>query len=346
MNYRRDIAIGLVLLAFLAAIPFTAPTRYAIGQLTLFFMWATVVTQWNLVFGVAGVFSLAQMALFAFGGYVTGMLGLYLQWSLWVALPVGGLAAVLFSLLIGVACLRLRGAYVALLTLAIAQVMYLLIITDTACFYMDGVTCRNFTGGTRGLTKYGDFGFRDLLGYNWVIGDYYLGLAILVLASIASFIIIGSPLGVAFRALRDNQSYARSRGISRFKYQLLVFAFSAFFTGLVGGFYAGHFKVMGANTLYLSPMLFLLSMMIVGGVGRVWGPIAGSAALMLADEVFKEWVEYRNIGIGIMLVLFVMLLPKGIIGTIEEVLWPRLKTMPVFGRPAPSRSGGGAPAAK
>jgi branched-chain amino acid transport system permease protein len=320
---RRNLAIGVLVLAGFIAIPLLSPSRYAIGQLTLFFIWATVVTQWNLVFGVAGIFSLAQMALFAFGGYATGMMGLYLNWSPWFALPVGGLAAVLVSLLIGAACLRLRGAYVALLTLAIAQAMYLLIITDTDCFFMDGVTCRNFTGGTRGLTKYGDFGFRHLLGYHWVIGDYYLALGVLALASIVSFVLIGSPLGVAFRALRDNQNYARSRGISRFKYQVLVFAVSAFFTGLAGGVYAGHFTVMGANTLYLSLMLFLLAMMIVGGVGRPWGPLAGAAALMLADEVFKELVEYRNIGLGVMLVLFVVVWPKGIIGTIEEARWLR-----------------------
>lgn len=330
---------GLLLLAGLAAIPLLWPSRYVIGQLTLFFIWATIVTQWNLVLGVAGIFSLAQTALFAFGGYVTGMVGLYFGWSLWLALPIGGLAAVLFSLLVGVACLRLRGAYVALLTLAISQVIYLLIITDTECFYMDGVTCRNFTGGTRGLTKYGDFGFREYLGTSWIIGDYYLGLVVLALASLASFIIIKSPLGVAFRALRDNQVYARSRGVSRFKYQVLVFAISAFFTGLAGGVYAGHFKVMGANTLYLSLLLFLLSMVIVGGVGRVWGPLAGAAALMLSDEVFKEFVEYRNIGIGAVLVLFVVLLPKGIVGTVEDVLLPWLQRMPLFGRPAGVETG-------
>jgi branched-chain amino acid transport system permease protein len=320
---RRNLLIGVLLLAAFIAIPLLSPSRYAIGQLTLFFIWATVVTQWNLVFGVAGIFSLAQMALFAFGGYVTGMMGLYLNWSLWFALPVGGLAAVLVSLLVGVACLRLRGAYVALLTLAIAQVMYLMIITDTDCFFMEGVTCRNFTGGTRGLSKFGDFGFRHLLGYKWVIGDYYLALGVLALASIVSFVLISSPLGVAFRALRDNQNYARSRGVSRFKYQMLVFAISAFFTGLAGGVYAGHFTVMGANTLYLQLLLFLLGMMVVGGVGRVWGPLAGAAALMLADEVFKEFVEYRNIGLGVMLVLFVVVWPKGIVGSIEDSRWLR-----------------------
>ena len=72
----RDLAIGLIVLAAFIAIPLAQPSRYAIGQLTLFFIWATVVTQWNLVFGVAGIFSLAQVALFALGGYATGMMGL------------------------------------------------------------------------------------------------------------------------------------------------------------------------------------------------------------------------------------------------------------------------------
>ncbi len=321
---RRDLIIGVVVLATLIAIPFIWPTRYIIGQLVLFAIWATVVTQWNLVFGVAGIFSLAQMALFAMGGYVTGMFGLYFGWSLWFGMIFGGLASVVFSLLIGLACLRLRGAYVALLTLAIAQVMYLLIITDTACFFMDGVTCRNFTGGTRGLTKYGDFGFRELLGNRYFsYGNYFLGLTVLTLATAFSIFVIRSPLGLAFRALRDDGTYAVARGISRFKYQLLVFAASAFFTGLAGAVYAGHFRVMGANTLYLSPMLLLLSMMVVGGAGSAWGPLVGSAALMVADELLKEIAEYRQIGLGLILIGFVVLWPTGLVGAMEAI-WARV----------------------
>lgn len=322
---RRDLIIGVVVLAILIAMPFIWPTRYVLGQFTLFFIWATVVTQWNLVFGVAGIFSLAQMALFAMGGYVTGMLGLYFGWTLWIAMFFGGLGAVLFSLLIGLACLRLRGAYVALLTLAIAQTMYLLIITDTECFFMDGVTCRNFTGGTRGLTKYGDFGFRELLGRkHFAYGNYFLALAVLAAATAFSIFIIRSPLGLAFRALRDNPVYAVSRGVSRFKYQLLVFAASAFFTGLAGAVFAGYFRVMGANTLNLSLLLFLLSMMVVGGLGSAWGPLLGVATLMLVDEALKESVEYRNIGLGLILIGFVVIWPKGIAGALE-VAWHRLR---------------------
>jgi branched-chain amino acid transport system permease protein len=89
-------------------------------------------------------------------------------------------------------------------------------------------------------------------------------------------------------------------------------------------------------------MLFLLSMMVIGGVGRVWGPIAGAAGLMLADEVFKEWVEYRNIGLGILLVLFVTVWPRGIVGTLEESRWLRR----LFGRrgSAPGTAAAKAPA--
>jgi branched-chain amino acid transport system permease protein len=294
-NWRRDLAFGLILLAVAAVIPFLGPSRYHMGQLTLFFIWATVVSQWNLVFGVAGVFSLAQMAIFAFGGFATGMMGLYLGWSLWAALPVAAFGAVLFSILIGLACLRLRGAYVALLTLAISQVMLLLIETDTACFTMEGVTCRNFTGGSRGLYGFGDFGFRELLGrQNYARGDYYLSLILLMLATGFSFVIIRSPLGFAFRALRDNPEYGVSRGLNQFKYQLLVFAMSAFFTGLAGGVFAG------------------------------WGPILGTALVMLADEGMKDFVEIRNLGYGALIIVFVVLLPQGVAGTIEQV-WGRGK---------------------
>ena len=321
---KRDVLIGTVLLAAAAIVPFAWPERYVLLELTLFFIWATVVTQWNLVFGVAGVFSLAQMAIFAMGGYVTGMLGLYLHWSLWWAMPVGAVASIVFSIIIGLACLRLGGAYVALLTFAIAEAMYLLIITDTQCFYMEGVTCRNFTGGTRGLVNFGDFGFRQILGYKYApFGNYFLALALLTLATVFSIFVIRSPLGMAFAALRDNATYTVARGIGRFKYQLLVFAASACFTGLAGAVYAGYFTVMGADTLNLSLLLLLLSMMIIGGLGTVWGPIVGAAALTLVNEILNEFVDWRLFGLGLILILFTILWPTGIVGVVET-LWARV----------------------
>ena len=101
-----------------------------------------------------------------------------------------------------------------------------------------------------------------------------------------------------------------------------------------GAVYAGYFRVMGANTLYLSLLLFLLSMLVVGGLGSAWGPLLGVAALMLVDEALKETIEYRDIGLGAILVIMVMVWPTGIAGAIETA-WRRIKETKARRKPAP-----------
>jgi branched-chain amino acid transport system permease protein len=315
---RRHVIAGAVLVAIAAVLPFVFPMRYAVTQMTVFFVWATVVTQWNLTFGVAGIFSLAQMLLFACGAYATAMLGFYLEWPLWPAMLVAALVTVLLSMLIGLACLRLKGPYVALLTLAIAQAAYVLIITDTECFVTTDAGCQQLMGGSRGLSKFGDLGFRELLGSKFIIAHYFVGLLLLVLAMAFSIAVIRGPLGLAFRALRDNPGYAVSRGISRFKYQLWVFALSAFFTGLAGAFYAANFRIVGPTLFSVPLLLFLMSMIVVGGMGTIWGPLVGAAILMIADEALKEVADFRNIGLGLLLAAFVVLLPQGVAGLFDR----------------------------
>ena len=321
---KRDVLVTILLLALAASLPFLTSTRYIVTQTTLFFIWAIVVTQWNLVLGVAGIFSLAQMALFAVGAYATAMLGYYGGVPIALAMLAAAIIVVIVSVIIGLACLRLRGPYVALLTLAIAQMLYLLIVNDTDCFTMPPSGCMPLFGGVRGISRFGDLGFRALLGSKWYIAHYYLGLILLALAILVSILIIRGPLGLAFQALRDNPGYAMSRGISRFKYQLWVFAVSAFFTGLAGGFYAAQFAVVGPTVFSLSQLLLLLSMMVVGGLGRIWGPVLGALLLMLADEGVRELGDWRDIGLGLTLMLFVVLLRRGLAGAAED-LWRRLR---------------------
>lgn len=311
---KRDILICLLLAAVMAVIPQVVGMRYIVTQTTLFFIWATVVTQWNLVLGVAGIFSLAQMALFAVGAYATAMLGYYFSLPMVLAMPAAALITVVASVIIGLACLRLKGPYVALLTLAIAQVIYLVVVNDTACFTNPPSGCLPFFGGVRGFSRFGDLGFRDLLGSKWYLAHYYVGLALLVLAMLFVIVVVRGPLGLAFKALRDNPGYAVSRGINRFKYQLWVFGLSAFFTGLAGSFYAVQFGVVGPIVFSLAALLFLLSMIVVGGMGTVWGPLLGAAVLMLADEGMREVGDWRDIGLGLILAGFVVLLPSGLAG--------------------------------
>ncbi len=321
---RKDLLVAFCFLAVFIALPFLLPGRYYLGQIVLIFFYAIVASQWNLVFGMAGIFSLAQMALFAFGAYTTAMLGFYLDWSVWLAMPVAGVATILVSILVGLACLRLTGAYVALLTLAIAQVMYFLIVTDTECYVMEGVRCRQFTGGAVGFSQFGDLGTRKAFRGDWLTANYFIVLGLLIASLLFTYVIMKSPMGLAFRALRDNPGYAISRGISRFKYQLLVFGLSAFFTGVAGGLWASHFRAIGPNLLGLSVMLFVLAMIVVGGVGRFWGALVGAILLVGADEVMREFGEFRTLGLGLILAFFVVAMPQGVLGLIEAGL-ARLK---------------------
>lgn len=316
----RDIIIGLVLVAIMAALPWFAGNRYIIGQLIVFCLWATVAMQWNLLLGYAGIFSLGQLALYACGAYATAMLCFFLHWSLWLAMPVAAVITAILGLAMGAASLRLRGPYVALLTFAIAQVIYVLIVTEADCFtYIDGV-CQQLFGGSRGLSHFGDLGFRKLMGYKFIYGNFYLALALLVVSTIVTLMIIRGPMGLAFRALRDNPGYAISRGINRFKYQLLVFAISAFFTGLAGAVQAAHFNSAGPSLFSPALLLFLLAAIVIGGAGRFWGSAVGVALLMLIDEGLKEFSDYRSIGLGLLIAIFVILLPQGLTGWIAQLV--------------------------
>ena len=315
-----DFWIGLAFCAVAVVLPAFQPGNYVLSQITLFFIWAAVVTQWNLVFGVAGVYSLAHMVVFAVGGYITGMMGLYANWNLWASLPVGAIAAVIASFLIGAATLRLRGPYVAIMTLAIAQVVHALIITDVECFIYKGALCLNFTGGAKGLIQYGDFGFKDWLGFKHrLLGDYYLSLVLLVLGMLFALFVIYGPLGATFRALRDNRICAEARGVDRIRNQLLVFALSGIFTGLAGGVFAGIQRTIGPDILSLTLLLFLLSMMVVGGRGTKWGPILGAGALMLADTVLRDFGLIRVAGLSLIILLVMIFLPRGLVGLVHDI---------------------------
>lgn len=317
---RADLLIALLLVIAAVALPFLVDSRYVMGQVILALFYAIIASQWNLLFGFAGVFSLAQMAIFAFGGYATAMLCFYFGWNVWGALVPGALGAVVFSLVVGLACLRLTGVYVALLTLAIAQTMYLLIVTDTECFVMVGSTCRQFTGGAVGFARFGDLGTRALLRAHWLVGNYAIVAALFFATMAFTYAVVKSPIGLAFRALKDNPAYAVARGVNRFQAQLLVFGISAFFTGLAGGLYAAHFQAIGPGILSLSQLMFIIAIAVVGGVGSFWGPLVGTIVLVAADELMREAGEFRTLGLGLIITISILLMPKGLTGRIADLV--------------------------
>jgi branched-chain amino acid transport system permease protein len=308
----------VILLLVLVALPVFVQSRYVLGQISLALIWGMVAVQWNLLFGFAGVFSLAPMSLFALGGYGLATTSLYLGLPVPLALLAGAAIATLVSLVIALACLRMTGIYVALLTYAIAQVIYLLIISDASCFRQANGVCQAFTGGPTGFARFGDFGTRAWLRGNWAIGNYaFIAIGFLFSLLVAS-VVLRSPMGLSFRALRDNPEYAVARGVNRFHTHLLVFGITAFVTGLAGGLHALQFQAVGPNIFSMSSLLFIIAVVVVGGPGTFWGPVLGTVLLMLADEAMREMGEFRTLGLGLAIAVVTVALPRGIIGHLPK----------------------------
>lgn len=324
----KHFAIGALLVLSLAVLPALITERYLLGEVVVFMIWAVVATHWNVLTGYAGVFSLGQMLFFACGAYAMAMLSHYYDVSPWIGMPIGGVIAASVAFFIGLACLRLSTAYVALLTLAVAYMVYTLIITESGCISNEGGRCQRLFGGTTGFSRIEDFGFRPLLRGNWILGNYYVVLAAFAISISAALVIIHGRLGLAFRALDDSSAYAAARGLNRVRYRLIAFVVTAFFTGFIGAVQAIHFRAAGPSLFDFSTLLFVLSMVIVGGLRTTWGPVLGAALMMILLEVGKSVGDIRNTLIGLSLVLVVVLMPGGLMGLIETLfgrLWTRTK---------------------
>lgn len=319
-DIQRHLLGAFLFFGFMALLPIGITQRYFLGEIIVFMIWASVAVQWNVLMGHAGVFSLGQMLIFALGAYGVAMITTYLGFSLWLAIPLGALVAAFGALLIGLACLRLATAYVALLTFAISYMVFVLIITEADCYTKIGGGCQRFFGGTTGFSRIEDFGFRKLLRGNWVVGNYFTVLSVFALSFLASIFVIHGRLGLAFLALSDSPVYASARGLNRTKFQLIAFVVTAFFTGLTGAIYAVHFRSAGPSLFDFSTLLFILAMVIVGGLKSTWGPIFGAAMMMILVEIAKDMGDIKNTVIGLILVVFVVLLPQGITGAANAFL--------------------------
>lgn len=319
-DLQKNLLILIAVLTSIAILPLFVTQRYFLGEIVLFMIWASVAVQWNVLLGHAGVFSLGQMLFFAIGAYTVGMMGVFLDVSPWLSMPVGAIVAALAALLIGLACLRLETAYVALLTFAIVFMVSSLISTDAECFITEGGLCTPMSGGGNGFSGFDDLGFRKLLKGKWVLGNYFVVLGVLALSLLASIFVIHGRLGLAFRSLGDSRIYAAARGMNRTRFHIIAFVITAFFTGLTGAVYAAHFRFAGPSLFEFSNLVFILAMIVVGGLKSTWGPILGAALMMVLVEFAKGWGDVQNTLIGVVLILFVLLLPKGIAGASAGML--------------------------
>jgi branched-chain amino acid transport system permease protein len=275
-------------------------TGYGIRFTLQLFMWVALAQSWNLISGLTGYVSFGHVAFFGTGAYAAGILIATHGWHWITASLLGGVASVLLALIIGYACLRLKGPYFAISMLGLNEVMRVLVS------YFEGLT-----GGGLGLS---------LPTLHASVQIYYaMGLAALAVTA-AAHLIITSRFGLRFMTIREDEIAAEAMGIDTARYKLYAFLFSAFVPGVVGGFFArdqGYIEPISVFPLVTT--ITMIVMALFGGKGTIWGPVLGGAALFTFQEmVWARFLYLHEMLFGAIIVVVVLLMPKGVLGVLQE----------------------------
>ncbi|MGM0777215.1 MAG: branched-chain amino acid ABC transporter permease [Bacillota bacterium] len=337
VNYKQDMAIWkitrvrmrvFILLAVFAVFPMFA-SDYIIGLATLCGIAAIGAIGLNILTGFTGQISIGVGAFLGVGGYTSAILTVKLGLSFWIAMPTAGIVTAIVGGLFGLPSLRLKGLYLAIATLA-AQVIILFVISRWDAL----------TGGTAGMVlsrpELGSFVFYSERSY------YYLMFVVLVITALFTLNLFRSRVGRAFIAVRDRDVAAEVMGIDLFKYKVLAFIVSSFFVGIAGAL-LGHYTMVVSPELYsITVSIEYLAIILVGGLGSVFGSIYGAVFITLLPVVLRSGVEMmsgvfpdlsavligmKEVVFGLVIILFLIYEPQGLAKIWKNIkdyfkLWP------------------------
>lgn len=304
-NQKRFLRMG-ILLAVLVSVPLIFPeSNYLQHFVVLALVWGIVAEAWNLIMGFAGIFSFAQIAFFTSGAFAAGLLTNQLGVSPWLGILGAGLVAAAIGFLIGLPSLRLSGEYIAVISYALHLVLGPLIYRAQVL----GVNPGGYIWNVRALSIFG-YEFSRSVVAPW----YYTALILFIIALLVIYLVIHSPIGKAFVALRDSESLARAVGINQYKYKLMVFSISALITGTAGGFYCYYAGTISTRMLGLDFFVMALIMVILGGLGKFSGGAIGAFVITFLDEWMRPLENYRLIVLGILVIVVMIYMPNGLMG--------------------------------
>lgn len=294
----RALAIWVPILVVLLTLPLYTPGYY-ISLLITILMWATLAVSWIIFSGYTGYISLAVAAFFGIGTYITVIF--------WPALPfpliiiLGGLASMVFALLIGFPCLRIKGPYFIILTLGLSELV-------KHVFEIYEVRVRGAVG-----TILLDTPSSEVF--------YYSLLVIVIMAAATAYFVKNSKFGLALFSIKGNEEAAEAMGVDTTRYKLLAFGLSGLFMGFAGAVIALRWTYIDPNIAFNPLLTFQVTIMaILGGVEDFRGPIIGAAVLTLISEAFGIRYPYHYMALlGITLILLIKLLPTGLLGAIGKL---------------------------
>ncbi len=291
---------------FFAVFPFLVPYKALASQVLIFGLFAL---GFNLLYGYTGLLSFGHAAYYGLGAYGTGIALAKLKLgSLWLGLAAGPLLAVLGGAAIGFFCLRRRGIYFAMLTLAFAQLLYFI------AFHLADLTGGD--DGLRGIPQLPVNLFGWKISIESPLGFYYFAFALVCLAVAGLKRILDSPFGTVLQAIRENGDRASACGYDVRRIKHLSFVFSALFAGLAGALDALRLAVVPVESLYWVTSGQVVIMTLLGGSGTFFGPFVGAGTYLVLEDRLSVFTESWPLVIGLIFMTFVLFLPKGIWGTL------------------------------
>lgn len=301
-NLLRDLRKPRGLL-FIAGIAFllVAPLfleNFQISILQQMVVFVLAVSSWNLLAGYFGMFSFTHAALYGVGAYAAVISANEFGVPVLAAIALGGLVAGLASLPITIPALRLGGAYLAMVTLAYAEIVHLA-----------AVTFRDITGGPTGYT-----GFAALFG-----GDritlYYFIIAVVAVLVLVQYALLVSRFGLIARAIRESEDAAQMLGNNTYRHKLVGFFVGSAIAGVAGGLQAYNILIISPPMLELNQMIQFMAMNVIGGLGTFGGAIVGVVVVVGIAELLRGVIEQRLLIWGTLLLVIILFFPNGLAGS-------------------------------
>ncbi|MDT4802198.1 urea ABC transporter, permease protein UrtC [compost metagenome] len=317
---QRWVILGLIVVALVW--PFFG-SRGAVDIATLILIYVLLGLGLNIVVGLAGLLDLGYVGFYAVGAYSYALLSHYYGLGFWVCLPIAGLMAAFFGFILGFPVLRLRGDYLAIVTLGFGEIIRILLRNLTW-----------LTGGPNGISNIDKptlFGlsferraeeglqtFHEYFGfaYNSVNKVVFLYLVALLLALLALFVInrlLRMPLGRAWEALREDEIACRALGLNPTVIKLSAFTLGACFAGFAGSFFAARQGLVTPESFTFIESATILAIVVLGGLGSQLGVILAAIVMILLPELMREFSEYRMLMFGALMVLMMIWRPQGLL---------------------------------
>ncbi|WP_191830842.1 MULTISPECIES: high-affinity branched-chain amino acid ABC transporter permease LivM [Pseudomonas] len=317
---QRWVIMGLIAVALVW--PFFG-SRGAVDIATLILIYVLLGLGLNIVVGLAGLLDLGYVGFYAVGAYTYALLSHYFGLSFWICLPLAGLMAATFGFLLGFPVLRLRGDYLAIVTLGFGEIIRLFLRNLTG-----------LTGGPNGISnieKPTFFGltferkaaeglqtFHEFFGlqYNSINKVIFLYLVALLLALLALFVInrlLRMPIGRAWEALREDEIACRALGLNPTVIKLSAFTLGACFAGFAGSFFAARQGLVTPESFTFIESAIILAIVVLGGMGSQLGVILAAIVMILLPELMREFSEYRMLMFGALMVLMMIWRPQGLL---------------------------------